>query len=219
MRKFLIIFGAAISAALLLGSCAANDPEILTVYWQADGDGYLQFRTNDANDYNKPFIYIPSEANNSLIGGADWTAQADVIQLAGTTLGGFGLVVGYDGLDTPSLDCMIFLVNCSGQYKIMQRASGIISEVSSLTPGWVSSGYIKSYNQINTLKAVYDQSESKLSFFANDHELCTLNGYALGQNTQAGFFNGILSKEYEGFPRYYSDRRFKLTSPLVYPTP
>jgi hypothetical protein len=213
MRKALMIFGAAL-AALALGSCERDAPAVLRVPWVADGDGYVQFRTNDTNDYNDHFTSFPNTAGNSLPGGADWTVEADVIQYAGTVAGGFGLLCGYT---SSQHDWCGLILTCEGSYKLVYQEDGFLKEKTA----WVNFGPIKPYEQVNTITAHFNNETMKITFSINGQAVGQYFDYDNGEASRAGFFNGILGEEYEGFPWHYSDRRFKLriTSPTSYTYP
>jgi hypothetical protein len=108
-------------------------------------------------------------------------------------------------------------LSSEGNYKLIYQENGYIKDKAA----WASSSYIKPYEQVNTIAAHFDTTSKKITFSINGHAVSGSFDYDNGDASQAGFFNGIIGLEYELFPDYYSDRRFKLriTSPTSYAYP
>jgi hypothetical protein len=212
----LIIFGAAIAAALSLSSCGGKEPEVNRIPWMPDGAGYLQFWTNNPDDYDEQFPYFPPTAGNSLPGAADWSVEVDALEESGAHVGGHGLLCGYT---SSSHDWFCLILRCDGHYKFIYKENGHIKGDES----WSSSAAIHSAGNVNTIAARYDNATKKITFSINGSAVSGSFDYNNGSASQAGFFNGILGAEYELFPDYYSDRRFKLRitlpTPYTYPEP
>jgi hypothetical protein len=205
IRSTLLV--AAAAASLLLASCSEK-PAVLRILWEPDGNGYVQFRTNDTADYDQYFYHFPSAAGNELAQASGWTATAIVKQEAGTFYGYCGLIVGLDESNFVGV-----LISGNQYYCTVSRQAGAKPVQSTWTQ---LSGILVPPNE-NTLSATVGPGGSLISFSVNGASVGTSS--LPGATMHAGFLNTVLTKTYEGFPSYYSDRRFKLSSPLVYPTP
>jgi hypothetical protein len=225
-RGSFFILTSIVALALSLSACDGTPYEISTINYQADGEGWIKFSTNDDALLNKSFIHIPSDIGNSFAPSANWTSPAtiQVKKNEGSALSGFGLVFAYEDSET----YFALLITMSGKYKILQKLSGSFV----LDSGWTQSSAIHGWELVNELKVNYTHTPSDgdtvpyFELWINGSQLSAGSGTwperlhlpsGLISATKAGFFTGVFNADAEKFPKYTSDQRFKLTSPVIYP--
>jgi len=190
---------------LLVGfilSCNEGIPRE-TIKWEEDGNGYIQYSTNDEDKFYTWSIstYLATE-------------QADY---SGTT---FSFVRKNGPLDAPYGGVFCFqdsnnyyriLINGSGQYHIVSKKSGSFNYI---TPDWVDSDdLLTGYNQINEIEIVRNTVSSDFTININGISNKTYNDTDFDSGT-SGFYTYILSNQSgEYFPYEANDTRFKITAP------
>jgi hypothetical protein len=207
-------------AALALVSCDPKPYVIDTVNFVDDGNGYVQFSTNDSAMLDTAFLHIPVDGANSFVDSADWALSMDTIKLEGSSLSGFGIVFAYEDTD----NYLALLIDMAKRYTVIQRSSGI----STTRKAWTSCPDIAGWELPNTIEVEYTHTDVDTGpYFTLKINGTTLTpGTGLYTNrlvktpaasTKAGFFAGVSSSTNEKFPKYTSDQRFKMTSPFAYP--
>jgi hypothetical protein len=227
MIKFRRLLALAIPlAAFSLVSCDSKDYTIETINYQADGEGWLQFKTNDDDLMSKAFVHAPAVDDNSFANDSSWTATIQVKKLEGSIYSPFGLMFDYVDSD----NYLALILRISGDYKIIQKLDGGYTKISE----WSSASAIKGWEKTNTISLSFTppgdaSNPTSYGYFqmsVNDTQLSSDSGSnptrltltaAAPTTSKIGFFVGTLDSDYESFPKYPSDQRFKVTVPFVYP--
>jgi hypothetical protein len=186
---------------ILLGLSGCPQPdggrqEVVTVCFQPDGNGDIQFKTNDPAyydtgwfDYYDPYQQIVT------------TAAATVVKKGGCIAGGSGLIFCVQDDN----DFYRVLITADGYYNIWKKASGSYSEVQVWTQ---STNLFTGLDVENTILVEYKGSHNFSLSFNGNHELDFSDPAFTAGRT--GFYAYVCSSGYEVFPGNPVDIRYKL---------
>ena len=220
MRRVSYAAGVAIvaTAFVLLAACQqpTTTPTVSTTKWASDGNGNLEFITNDSANYG--YEYWETFSSVTEASGA-WTnpVTATVEKVSGSQSAGFGVVFCYQS----SGDFYFVNISANGSYYVGQDISSTISAITRTggVSGWAQSTAIKQGdNATNVISIAFDGSTFTVSI--NGTSACTFpltnasGGYTGGP---AGFKINIGTSSDESFPGTADKVLFKMTSPHSYP--
>ncbi len=204
-----------VGLAIFLTNSCSQDPDITTIFWELDGDGYIQFSTNDPNYYGYAFFASWDTENQA----APMTSAVTGIvkKLSGAPNRGFGMIFCVQDLD----NFFYVLITVDGYYDIGERVSGVPSKMVDYTmSGAINTGFGAS----NTISVTYTTGTNTMAVFINGSPVNTFQPNT-GSNPfipnwtggKAGFISTCGSATEENFPKTASDVRFKFTSPVALP--
>jgi hypothetical protein len=193
----------AVLATLLLFSCGPG-PTIQTIEWEPDGDGFVQYSTND-KQYLDTVHYMPLVAENE---NPMTTVTATVKKVSGSSVMGFGIIYCYQDEN----NYYRLLITTDGHYAVAKMVGGTYTALVS----WASSA------SLNTGMGVTNDigvTQNPLHTFTVTFNTQTITSFADASFTGglAGPCIGIGSSSNESFPSVPEDARFKMTAPVVYP--
>jgi hypothetical protein len=191
---------------ILLASCSkpSDEIDIMTIKWQPDGQGYIQFYTNDEQYYGYFFIHVPSGAYESTMSAV----EVDAKKISGSSEAGFGVI--FCGTDIDNFYKL--LISLYGNYRVTKIVSGTQTEI---IP-WSSSGGTLNANHgvINKIRVQFDGTDTFSIYF---------NGAFVNSFVDTSFSGGdagyyvYVSSTYESFPDTPTDIRFKMIHPVEEP--
>jgi len=221
VRRLSYAAGVAIvaTAFVLLAACQqpTTTPAVSTTKWASDGNGNLEFITNDSSYYN--YYFWDNIANAAENSSADWThpVTATIEKVSGSSTEGFGVVFCAQSSNN---DFYFVDISANGEYYVGQDVSSSISAITtSAGSGWVQSAAVKQGdNAANVVSIALSSSNYAISI--NGTQVCTFaataatNGYMTGSS---GFMIVIGTSSNESFPGTPEKALFKFTSPVSYP--
>lgn len=193
----------AVLATLLLFSCGP-DPSYTLIEWLPDGDGFVQYSTNDPHFYNT-IHYDPrtEEAQNPVT-----TVTATVKKVSGSSVDGFGIVFCYQDDNNYCL----LLITTEQKYVVWEVVGGTWTAKHS----WDDSVYLNTgMGAVNDI-GVTQNPIGTFTVTFNTHDVTFFSGSSFTDG-KAGPCVGIGSYSNEHFPDIAEDVRFKMTAPVVYP--
>lgn len=199
-----------LAACMLLMSCGSGgdssspSASIQTSEWQLDGNGYVQFLTNDAQYYNYNFWVSYTQTNETQM----TTVTATVKKQSGSLNGGYGIIFCYQD----SNNFYRLLIDADGHYSVIARTGGVYSVI---IP-WTSSQHLSSGVGVDNVISVHQLSPNNFSVNFNGTQEVLFND-ANFTGGKAGFSASVNVQANENFPNTPEDLRFKLSSPAVYP--
>ena len=161
MRRVSYAAGVAIvaTAFVLLAACQqpTTTPTVSTTKWASDGNGNLEFITNDSSYYNYYFWdKIANAAENST---TNWSSPvtATVEKVSGAVGQGFGVVFCAQSSNS---DFYFVYISANGGYYVGQDVSSSLSAIpTSVGTGWVQSPAIKQGdNAVNVVSIALSSS-------------------------------------------------------------
>lgn len=204
IRPFLLM------SVCLATACGAFDDDVQTVQWQLDGNGYVQFLTNDPLWYGYSYWRTYTQSFEPTM----TTVTAAVKKQAGSYYTGFGIVFCYQDDD----NYYLLLIDAASHYTVLARAEGAWRKILpwSLSPTM----NLKSGLGVENVVSVTQDSPSHFSISFNG----SFNGSvetsfvdsAFSGGT-AGFYVSIGAKEAENFPQTREDVRLRMIAPASYP--
>jgi hypothetical protein len=205
--------GLVFATCMLLISCgkSSDDPaapstSIQTIKWQLDGNGSVQFLTNDAQYYKYLFWNTYTQTNESLMS----TVTATVEKQSGCLYSGYGIIFCYQDNN----NFYRLLIDAAGQYSVYSRVGGNYSAIIPWTT--TPSAHLNSGVGVANVISVTQQSPNNFSVnFNGTQETLFSDGTFTGG--KAGFCMYIGDQTGENFPNTPEDIRFKLSSPVAYP--
>ncbi len=205
-------FGLVSAVFMLLVSCgqssnnSSTSTSIQTIQWQLDGNGFVQFSTNDPQYYNYIFWNTYTQTYESLMS----TVTATVEKQSGSLYAGYGIVFCYQDNN----NFYRLLIDAAGQYSVYSKVGGTYSAIIpwTTTPSLHLNSGIGVENEISVIQ----QSPNNFSVNFNGTQETTFsdNNFSGGK---AGFCASIYDQTHENFPYTPEDIRFKLSSPVAYP--
>jgi len=208
------------TAFVLLAACqqATTTPAVSTTKWASDGNGNLEFITNDSSYYN--YYFWDKIANAAENNSANWTnpVTATVEKVSGSSTEGFGVVFCAQSSNN---DFYFVDISANGEYYVGQDVSNSISAITKTGggSGWAQSTAIKQGNNAANVVSIA-LSSSTYAISINGTQVCTFpasnatNGYMTGSS---GFTIVIGTSSDESFPGTPEKALFKFTSPATYP--
>lgn len=196
---------------MLIFSCgqesdtSISSTNVQTIKWQLDGNGSVQFLTNDTQFYDYTFWNTYTQTNEIQM----TTVTATAMKTSGCLNGGYGIVFCYHD----SNNFYRLLIDATGQYSVYARVGGTYSVIVPWAPAHTALLY--SGVGVTNVISVTQQSPNNFSvIFNGTHETTFSDGNFTGGT--AGFSVGI-NQTGENFPNTPVDVRFKLSSPVSYP--
>jgi hypothetical protein len=201
-------------AIFLVNSCTQDQP-IATITWELDGNGYVQFSTNDPNYYDYAFWIYYNQAHQDPPMTSAVTAIAK--KVSGALNYGFGIIFCFQDHD----NFFYVLITADGYYDIGERVGGAPSKIVDYTfSGAINTGLGAS----NTISVTYTSGTNTMAVSINGSQVNTFQpntgSSPFIQNWtggKAGFICTIGNSSTENFPDTASDVRFKFISPIAYP--
>ena len=191
---------------IILASCPEQSGviDIVTIDWEPDGQGFIQFYTNDEQDYGYYFIHIPSGASEATM----TTAEVEVKKISGASSAGFGIIFCGTNID----NFYKLLISLNGNYRMSKKVSGLYTD---LIP-WSSSGgsLNASYGVVNKIKVQFDGTDT-FSIFFNDVFVDSVVDTSFSGG-DSGYY-AYVSDDNESFPDTPVDVRFRMLQPVIDP--
>ena len=172
--------------------------EIITIMWEEDENGYLQFCTNDPNYYNYYFYAWDTESFKDPM----TVVVGEIKKISGYEYGGYGMLFCFQDEN----NFYLVLIDTMGYYTIWERNNGDWIE----HIPWEYSSYLKKgYNIINKLNIEYNHDHNSFTISFNDVTQTTIYDSSFSGGCLGGFVEVYGEKE-ENFPDTPVDVRFKL---------
>ncbi|HXK36923.1 MAG TPA: hypothetical protein VJ553_05060, partial [Candidatus Paceibacterota bacterium] len=189
-------------AALLLFSC--EQPSYTNIEWLPDGDGFVQYCTNDPRKYNT-IQYDPRPEEYEL---TMTTVTATVKKVTGAGNVGFGIVFCY----TDDNNNYLLLISTEGKYTVAENVGGTYT---ALIP-WTDSLWLyKGLGETNDI-GITQNPVGTFKVTINGNEIISFPDSSF-TGGQAGPCIGIGSFSDEEFPYIPEDGRFMMLAPVPYP--
>ena len=183
-------------------------PLIQTILWAEDGNGYIQFSTNDEDNFLTGFFkHYPTTAKNPYT-----DATFTIIRKSGSLTTGYGGVFCYqDGNNFYR-----FLINGNGSYAIAKKITGSYIAIQ----GWTASpDILTGYDQLNVIDIQRNDITDEFTILINGGTPINFTDPDL-QSGSSGFYSYIINNDNgEYFPVDANDTRYKLTTaaPITIP--
>ena len=201
------------AVCMLLMSCGQGGGDssspaatVQTIKWQADGNGFVQFLTNDAQYYQYGFWYMPSKSYETQM----TTVSATVKKESGSLYSGYGIVFCYQ--DTNNFYRLV--IDAAGHYVVHAKVAGTLTSIIPWSPTYTAQ--INSGLGAANVISVVQQSPGNFSVLFNGTQETTFSDSNF-TGGWAGFYASIAYQAHESFPNTPEDIRFELNSPIVYP--
>ncbi len=217
MRQITIIFSRIYrflltsAAFMLLVSCGHSGnnsiilPSIQTIAWQLDGNGFVQYYTNDAQYLGYGFFHAYAQTDESQMS----TVTATVKKQSGSLSSGYGIVFCYKD----SNNFYRLLITTTGHYCVHAKTGGTYSTIIPWTA--TPSLHLNVGTGVENEISVTEQTLNHFTVYFNGMFETTFSD-ANFSGGSAGFYLGV-SPTTENFPYIPEDVRFKLSSPVIYP--
>lgn len=209
MKKYLLI----LIGLIFLLSCndGSTGTPVETIYWEEDGNGFLQFKTNDSWYYN----YTSWKASN-VQANPMTSVTAEIKRVSGYENAAYGIIFCFSNSGS-GVGYYLFSIVTEGAYQVgkMENNSWIIVK------NWTTSVNLNvGYNTINTVKITRTATAAGADFSVqfngvDEPDPCFQDSSYSGG--YYGFMNYISGEDWENFPEISSDAKFKLTLPSQYP--
>jgi hypothetical protein len=183
-----------------------NSPPVQTIRWQLDGNGYIQFMTNDSQYYSYSFWNTYTSTNQVTM----TTVTATVKKISGSLYSGYGIVFCYQ--DTNNFYRLS--IDAAGQFSVYKKVAGTYTAILPWTSS--SSIYLNTGVGATNIISVTQTSLNNFSVNFNGSQETTFIDNAFTGGT-AGFSAGVHDQSHENFPVTPEDIRYKMTSPVTYP--
>jgi hypothetical protein len=196
----------AVLAALLLLSC--EPPVYTTIEWEPDGDGFVQYSTNDPHYYSTAHsLPLAVEHETPMT-----TVTATVKKMSGSSVGGFGIVFCYQDEN----NFYRLLITTDGHYDVWEIEGGTWNE----QVPWTYTPYLNTglgvENDIGITKDL--PSPGDFTVTLNTYNVMFFTDSSLAEG-DAGPCLWVGSYSEENFPEIPEDARFKMDAPEQYPLP
>ncbi len=195
---------------MLLVSCGHSNntstpPSIQTIKWQLDGNGFVQFFTNDSQYYNYSFWDTYTQTNESQM----TTVTATVKKQSGSSSSGYGIIF----CSQDSNNFYRLLITTTGHYCVYAKVGGTYSAIIPWTS--VPSSHLNNGVGVENEISVTQQTLNNFTVYFNGNLETTFSNTSFSGG-KAGFCASV-SPTTENFPYVPEDVRFKLSSPVAYP--
>ena len=220
MRRVSYAAGVAIvaTAFVLLAACQqpTTTPAVSTTKWASDGNGNLEFITNDSANYG--YGYWETFSSENITPATTWSGSvaATLEKVSGGSTVAFGMVFCYQ----TNGDFYFVNIAANGGYYVGQDIGGTTSAITTdKGSGWIQSTAIKQGDNVaNVISVAFASPTFTVSI--NGNSVCTFGtsattkGYTTGT---AGFKMSIGTASDESFPGTPEKVLFKMNSPQSYP--
>ena len=171
--------------------------EVSNINWVSDGNGFVQFSTNDYKRFGSSSIGFADNIN--VIN----TWEMECIKTSGAGNLGYGMI--FNASERRNDFFYVILITIEGYYCIMKS----VGSISTTIKNWSRSERLNiGYNVINTLKAV--RNKKTITIFINGSQVFQFKetGGKLDGN-RIGYFVGIGDESKESFPNVPVNVRFR----------
>lgn len=193
---------------VLLSTCytLACGDDVQTVQWQLDGNGYVQFLTNDPLWYGYGYWNTYTQMSEPTM----TTVTAAVKKQSGSYYTGYGILFCYQDQD----NFHRLLIDAASQYGVHAKVQGVWREIRrwERTPTL----NLKSGLGVENLISVTQESPGHFSIRFNGAMETSFTDDAFSGGA-AGFYVSIGEKDDESFPDTPEDIRLRMTAPASYP--
>ena len=204
----LLLFSLTICQSCGSGGGSSDAAPPVTVSWQPDAGGFLQYSTNDPALYNSTQVH----ANNT-IQSTMTSLETQVKRVSGSTGTGYGILFCYQDPD----NTYGIAITTGGQYLILRSVNGVNSYYNGSSwssdshSSWLSSSHlITGLNKINSIKVTYAGSANFNVYFNGTYEISFNDANFTGGDSL--YMAAISTAVHENFPTP-SDMRFKQIDP------
>ena len=189
---------------VLLGVVTCSPIPIETIEWQPDGNGFIQYKTNDPANAVQGFAKLYDLTANLM------PVEVTAKRVLGSDGGGFGVV--FNASDDQNY--LKVLINVQGMYKIERVIAG--GDYDTLKD-WTYSSALKLYHDVeNTIKITWAASPDLFTLVFNDSPPITISD-SLVVGAQSGFYAYVSTIGNEYLPAGQVDVRFKMVTPVAIP--
>jgi hypothetical protein len=206
-KRRLIRMAPGIIGIFIIAGCVQPEPEISTIDWQPDGEGFLQFKTNDASIGG---FYRDFSCQNAIFDEASAsTLDISLKALSGPSGYGFGANFCKDA----SGDAYQVLFAPAGAAIVQKRVAG---EWIVLHPWTATPAFKAGYGQVNRLRISLEGV--KYRFYVNEIFQAEWDpDPEVGPSGACEFTNWIPGADLVRYPYDSVDRRFSMAAPAVIP--
>ncbi|MBN2353263.1 MAG: hypothetical protein JXD23_11880 [Spirochaetales bacterium] len=203
MKRNLIGLCGLILALFLLIGCG-NPLPVSTILWLPDGNGSIQFSTNDWHNWDTLFVNsYPSSLETPMT-----TVTVQVEKVSGALSAGFGLFFCAADLE----NFYRIMITADGYYTIQKKESGVYNPII----GWTTSSFINTglgaLNEISVTQTI----PNNFTLTINGNVVVSFNDASF-TGGEAGFVVYVWDQANERFPMAPADVRFKMTAPVAVP--
>jgi len=170
------------------------DIEIHNIRWETDGNGFIQFSTNDPNYYNWSWWQFYENINNIS------TFDIELKKISGSN-SGYGFVFGASNSNNNQFYYLSILID--GYYGIYKKNNDVWTTIKSYEK---SDKLFTGYNVINNLKVIKNVATYTVSI--NGSEVLQFIDTEINGN-RFGYLVEIGSENEESFPNTPVDVRFR----------
>jgi hypothetical protein len=172
----------------------------------ADGNGYLQFETNDPAYLNSGWYDWDLSTNQAT---TSWTTTVTIIKNSGAIGNGAGIIFCY----SDASNFYRVLVAWNGGYRIDKKVAGAYSTIQ----GWSSSVMINKGLSASNEISVQEIGANNYFLSINSVLVTNFTDSSLATGGMGGFYVSVGTSGSENFPYNSVDVRFKMTSPVSFP--
>jgi hypothetical protein len=199
MKRYLLLIIIILTAIFI--SCENDDIPIETILWEEDGQGFIQFSTNDYNYRGEPIYmnYINSE--NPMV-------EVDTIvkKISGFDKQGFGIIFCYQDSD----NYYRLMITIKARYQFSKYVGGEKEIIIDWSDGI---GLVEGFEVENRIRIVQETAHNFRFFFNGaDNGLLADTSFDHGDS---GFLASV--SVYENFPSKPEDCRYKQILPVAIP--
>lgn len=208
MNKVLIVIGTILLSLGLLVLNSCTPVPISTILWEPDGQGFIQFQTNDPANAEQGFVRLYDDTDQNPM---SQPVEVTIKKILGYDAAGFGFV--FCAIDENNYYKV--LIHIGRMYRVSVVVGG--SELYELKK-WTYDRNLKAdYEAENTIKVTIDGSVFRF-FINNSPEVTTFPSNLLGTTEgKSGFFASVSSVANEYLPAGQVDIRFKMLQPALHP--
>ena len=209
MNKVLIVIGIILLSLGLLVLNSCTPVPISTILWEPDGNGFIQFQTNDPANAEQGFVELYDDTDQTPT--MTKPVEVTVKKILGYDAAGFGFV--FCAIDEKNYYKV--LIHVGRMYRVSVVVGG--SELYKLKE-WTYDPNLKAdYEAENTIKVTIDGSVFRF-FINNSLEVTTFPSNLLGTTEgKSGFFAWVSTVANEYLPAGQVDIRFKMLQPALHP--
>lgn len=200
--------GLAAVACFLLISCGGggsdSSPSIQSPTWQLDGNGFVQFITNDSLYYQYNFWSTSNLTYESPMS----TVTATIKKQSGSPNSGYGIIF----CERDNDNFYLLMIHTGGRYSVTKRVAGATLGIISLT----TSANLHTGFGVENEVSVVQTSPYNFTVRFNGTQETTFQDFDFFEG-RAGFYVYVSDQTRENFPNTPVDVRFKMSSPITAP--
>jgi len=210
MKKVQIVFGGILLCLVVVVLNSCTPIPIVTIEWQEDGNGFIQFQTNDPENASQGFhiLYSSTDYNPMTI-----LEPVEVIvnKVVGSVGGGYGIVFcAFDDQNYYKI-----LISRAGVYKI----SKVIGGTDNVIREWdypVNATIYSGLDKPNKIQVARQHPAGSFTVSLNNVQEPTFVDTTL-IGGRSGFYVNVSDVSSEYFPASMVDVRFQMLSPDTIP--